>query len=38
LLFDFQIFRIFPKRNIYIFFSAGKAMFAERKMLSSESV
>ena len=34
----FQNLCHFPKRNIYIFISFGKAMFAEKKMLSTESI
>jgi len=33
----FQFLCQFPKRYIYIFPCFGKAMFAERKVLSSES-
>jgi hypothetical protein len=34
----FQILRVFPKRNNHILLDFGKAMVAEKKMLSSESV
>ena len=34
----FQFLCQFPQSNIYIFSSIGKAMFAERKVLSSESI